>query len=194
MDISRDYLPSVKMPIAVLFTLFVIQTLLVLSIEMFTDLAKNIQINTLVIGGIYFAFTLCAWEIIAWAGIRTARATRGDLIDGAIGGVITAVVAGFMVRLVSILFKVSTLPIVATAPAGGSAAAAWIVGFLSISLDVLGMVVWFFIDLIGGAVFGGLGGFVHKRRLLDQMKIIPLKPANNEAGKIKAGKTGSRKR
>ena len=170
MEITRDYLPAVKLPIIAILALFVILTLLVTSINLFTELeTADPEIYRMLVGGIYFAFTISIWEIIIWAGIRTARATQGSLIDGAIGGVVTAVVAGFITRLISIVFKISILPVIASAPEPSSAAAAWIAQIIAISLDVVGLVLWLFVDLVGGAVLGGVGGLVHKRKLIDQM-------------------------
>jgi len=169
MNITRDYLPAVKTPIIAIIVLFVVQTALIMSMRLFTQLEQDPEINTLILGGIYFAFTIAVWEIIAWAGIRTARAAGGSFIDGAIGGVMTAVVSGFITRIVSIVFQISILPVLASAPEPSSAAAIWIAQILSISLSVIGLVFWFVVDIIGGAIFGALGGLVHQRKLLDQM-------------------------
>lgn len=174
MDIVRDYLQHVKLPIIALIALFFVQAILITSINLFTDLAEDPQIQVLIIGGIQFAFIICAWEIIAWAGIRTARtekAVGSELIDGAIGGAITAAVAGFVARVVNLVFSVSTLPVLISNSAQPSGAAATaIVGFIGISIGVIGIVVFFVIDLIVGGVFGGLGGLAHKRRILEQME------------------------
>ena len=174
MDIASDYLQHLKVPIIALVGLFVVQAILITSINLFTDLAQDPQIEILVVGGISFAFILCAWEIIAWAGIRTARTERAagsELIDGAIGGAMTAVVAGLIAGIITLLFSISTLPVLISSSAAPSGAAATaIVGFIGILAGVLGIIVGFFINLIIGAIFGGLGGLVHKRRLLEQME------------------------
>ena len=174
MDIVSDYLQHVKLPIIALITLFIVQSTLITTINLFTDLAEDPQIEVLIIGGILFAFIICAWEIIAWGGIRTARTERAsgsELIDGAIGGAMTAVIAGLIVGIISLLFSVSTLPVLISSSSQPSGAAATaIVGFIGILAGVLGIIVGFFINLIIGAVFGGLGGLVHKRRLLEQMQ------------------------
>jgi hypothetical protein len=173
MDIMKDYLKHVKLPIIALIALFIVQAILITSINLFTDLSKDPQIEVLVVGGIYFAFTICVWEIIAWAGIRIARtekAVGSELIDGAIGGAMTAVIAGLIAGIISLLFSVSTLPVLISSSSQPSGAAATaIVGFISILVGVAGIIVGFFINLITGAIFGGLGGLVHKRRLLEQM-------------------------
>lgn len=169
MDIMHDYVPAVKSPVITMVALFIVQTALVVSIRLFTDLKADSEMNTLVLGGIYFAFTICIWEIIIWAGIKTAKATQGSFIDGAIGGAMSAVIAGFIARVISIVFQVSTLPVLAAVPEPSSATAAWVAGILSISLNVIGLVFWFFIDLVGGAVLGAVGGIIHQRKLLDQM-------------------------
>ena len=174
MDIVNDYLRHVKLPIIALIALFIVQSILITSINLFTDLAQDPQIEVLIIGGILFAFIICALEIIAWAGIRTARTERAngsELIDGVIGGVITAVIAGFVARVINLVFSVSTLPILISNSAQPSGAAATaIVGFIGIFIGVIGIVLFLIIDLIIGAIFGGLGGLVHKRRLLEQME------------------------
>ena len=173
MDIVEDYLKQVKLPIIAIIALFFVQAVLITSIDLFTDLSKDLQIKVLVVGGIYFAFTICVWEIIAWAGIRTAKiekAAGSELIDGAIGGAITAAIAGFATRIINIIFSISTLPVLIAGSAQPSGAAATaIVGFISISIGIIGLIAFFFIDLIAGAIFGGIGGLVHKRRLIEQM-------------------------
>jgi hypothetical protein len=168
MEIMRDYVPAVKLPIIAIIALFIIQTVLVLFIDLFTQLEQDPEIYTLILGGIYFALIIAVWEIIAWAGIRTARATQGGMIDGAIGGAMTAVIAGIITRIIGIVFQISILPL-ADAATPSSAAAIWITSVLGILLSVGGLIIWFFLDLIGGAILGALGGIVHNRKLIDQM-------------------------
>ncbi len=162
MEIIRDYLSNVKLPIIALVILFFIQAALFTAIDLFTDLALDQTANLFVLGGINLAFMLIYWIVIAWAGLRTARAVNGGAFDGAIGGAITAVVAGFVIRVIAILLLISKLPIlIAYSPELSG-----IAGFFGVLFELLLIIVGFFIDLIGGAFFGMLGGVVQGRKTL----------------------------
>jgi hypothetical protein len=162
MEIMRDYLSNVKLPIIALVCLFFIHAILFTAIDLFTDLALDQTANLFVLGGINLAFMLIYWIVIAWAGLRTARAVGGGAFDGAIAGAITAVVAGFAIRVIAVLLLVSKLPIlIAYSPELSG-----IAGFFGVLFELLLIIIGFFIDLVGGAFFGMLGGVVQGRKTL----------------------------
>lgn len=161
MEIVRDYLSNVKLPIIAIIALFFIQAALIGALSNFTDLGKDQLINTWVLGGINFAFMICSWLVIAWAGLRTVKKIQGIPIDGAIAGAMTAVIAMFIIRVIDLLFKINALPfLVNHSPSGATAAG--ILSILGIFLGVVGIIVGIFIDLLFGAALGFLGATVHK--------------------------------
>jgi hypothetical protein len=161
MEIARDYLANVKLPIIAIIALFFIQAVLILVLTHFTDLGKDQLVNTWVLGGINFAFTICIWLIVAWAGLRTVKKIQGIPIDGAIAGAITAVVAMFIIRVIELLFKINALPFLVDYSPSGSTAAG-ILSVLGIFLGVVGIIIGIVIDLLFGAALGFLGATVHR--------------------------------
>ena len=158
MEIMKDIFPKVKRPIVALIVIYYLQLLLVAAIGRFTDLKADQGLNILVLGGISLAFTVCAWFVIAWAGLRAAKATEGGPIDGAFGGATAAVIAGLFVRIMSLLFSVSTLPVlIAYSPSGTAAGFAG--GVIGIFFGIVAVVLGF---LVLGAALGFLGAMVHK--------------------------------
>ena len=161
MEIMKDIFPKVKRPIVALIVIYYLQLLLVAAIGRFTDLKADQGLNILVLGGISLAFTVCAWFVIAWAGLRAAKATEGGPIDGAFGGATAAVIAGLFVRIMSLLFSVSTLPVlIAYSPSGTAAGFAG--GVIGIFFGIVAVVLGFLADLVLGAALGFLGAMVHK--------------------------------
>lgn len=161
MDIARDYLSNVKLPIISIIVLYFIQAALIAALTNFTDLGKDLLVSTWVLGGINFAFMLCSWMVIAWAGLRTVKKIQGIPIDGAIAGAITAVVAMFVIRAVELLFRINAFPFSVNHAASG-ATAAGILSVLGIFLGVVGIIIGIIIDLLFGAALGFLGATVHR--------------------------------
>lgn len=161
MDIAKDIFPKARLPIIVLVAIYYIQLALVTAIGRFTSLAADPGMNIFVLGGINLAFTICGWVVIAWAGLRVAKETKGGPIDGAFGGAMAAIIAGLFVRIISLLFSVSTLPVlIAYSPSG--AAGGFASGVIGIFFGIVAIILGFFVDLISGAVLGFLGALVHK--------------------------------
>lgn len=189
MEIMKDIFPRARLPIIALIALYYIQLALVAAIGRFTNLAADHGLNILVLGGINLAFIICAWVAIAWAGLRTAKATGGGPIDGAFGGAMAAVIAGLFVRIASLLFSVSTLPVlIAYSPSGSSGGFA--AGVIGIFFGIVAIVLGFLVDLIFGAVLGFLGALVHKAnpRLFAEYGFGEAKPVKAKAVKKKKSK------
>jgi len=167
MEIIRDYFSKVKLPIISLIVLFFVHSGLIYVVKNFAEASLGQDIVIPMVTIINFTFILSAWIVICWAGIRTTRANQGGAIDGAIGGMIAAVVAGFIVRVISLLFSVSAMPalVAYSALPGGSMG-----GFFEIVWSVLLIIAGFFVDLVAGALFGGIGGIIHTRKILQKIK------------------------
>jgi hypothetical protein len=192
MDIMRDILPKAKRPIVALVVLYYLQLGLVAAIDVFTGLKGNQGLNILVLGGISLAFTICAWIVIAWAGFRVAKATRGGPIDGAFGGAMAAVIAGLFVRIISLLFSMSTLPVlIAYSPSGS--AVGFASGLIGIFFGIVAVILGFFADLVVGAIIGFLGATVQRVNpaIFSAYGFEGLKPAEPKA---KAGAAKAKRR
>jgi len=163
MELVRDYFLKVKLPIASLIVLFFVYKLLLFLITAFTNLAETPEINIPVLTGINLVFILSGWAVIGWAGIRVTKATRGTIFDGAVGGVIAAVVAGFVVRAIVLIFSIISIPVIASYSGSGIAT-----GLFTIIVGLADIILGFFIDLVGGALFGGIGSIVHNRKIMEK--------------------------
>jgi len=184
MGIINDYLRGIKRPVIAIIALFFIRDSLIASLQFFTDLAKDQLVFAWVVGGITFAFHICWLMVLCWAGIRSIRMTKGVPLDGAIGGAMAAAIAGLFIGIVDFLFNISMPSVIGNAalqPTG--AAAAIIISFAKIFVGVIGIVAFFIINLIIGAVFGALGSLVEEERILAGLPEKCLK-AQSEADKV----------
>jgi hypothetical protein len=176
MGIINDYLHSVKRPIIAIIALFFIQSLLILLLQLFTDLANDQLVYAWVVGGINFAFLICWLLVLCWAGIRSIRMTKGVPLDGAIGGAMAAAIAGLFIGIITFLFNISMPTVFGEAamhPTGAAAAA--IMGFVKVFVGVIGIIIGLVINLIVGAIFGALGSLVEEERILSGLPESCLK-------------------
>ena len=90
MDLMKDIFPKVRLPIISLIVLYYLQIILITALDRFTEIQLDTNFNITVLTAINLTFTVCAWIVIAWAGLRTAKATEGGPIDGAFGGAMAA--------------------------------------------------------------------------------------------------------
>jgi len=161
MDLMNDIFPKVRLPIIALIVLYYLQIVLITALDSFTTIQLDTNFNITVLTAINLTFTVCAWIVIAWAGLKTAKATEGGPIDGAFGGAMAAVIAGLFVRIVALLFSISSLPVLIAyspiGPAGGFAG-----GVVGIFFGIVAVILGFFVDLIFGAGLGFLGAMAHK--------------------------------
>ncbi len=186
MELMRDFFPKVKLPIVALIVLYYLQIVLVVALDNFTEIQLDTNFNITVLGAINLTFTLCAWIVIAWAGLRTAKATGGGPIDGAFGGAMAAVIAGLFVRIVALLFSISSLPVLIAYSSAGSAGG-FAGGVMGIFFGIVAVILGFFIDLIFGAILGFLGAMVHKAgpQIFEGYGTITAKPTEAKVVKKK---------
>ena len=161
MELMKDFFPNVKLPIVALIVLYYLQIVLVLALDNFTEIQLDTNFNITILSAISLTFTLCAWIVIAWAGLRTAKATGGGPIDGAFGGAMAAVIAGLFVTIIALLFTISSLPVLIAYSSAGSAGG-FAAGVLGIFSGIVGVILFFFVNLIFGAILGFFGAMVHK--------------------------------
>ena len=161
MELMKDFFPNVRLPIIALIVLYYLQIVLVWLVDSFTEIQLGTDLSIAVLTAISLTFTICGWIVIAWAGLRTTKATGGGPVDGAFGGAMAAVIAGLFVRIIALLFSISSLPVLIAyspiGPAGGFAG-----GIMGIFFGIVAVVLGFFIDIIFGAILGFFGAMVHK--------------------------------
>ena len=169
--------------------LYYLQIILITAIDSFTTVSLDTNLSITVLTAINLTFTVCAWIVIAWAGLRTAKATAGGPIDGAFGGAMAAVISGLFVRIVALLFSISSLPVlIAYSPAGSAGGFAG--GVLGIFFGIVAVILGFFIDVIFGAVLGFLGAMVHRAspRIFEGYGIATAKLTEAKVVKKKTGR------